>query len=137
MNKYLVEQCGIDPRLRLLIYLRVSQINGCSAAVAFCWQELRALGEAESRLSGLSAWRNAPFYSARERAALEWAEAVTLLSGGRAFDRIYHTVRAEFTEEELGKLTLAVNSINSWNRLNLAFPRELAACQPPEFVTSG
>jgi AhpD family alkylhydroperoxidase len=136
VNKYLVEQSGMDPKLRILINLRVSQLNGCFSCAAFYWMELRALGEAEPRIHMLSAWREAPVYSARERAALEWAESVTLLSSREGFDRIYHAVRAEFNDEELANLTLAVAAINSWNRLAMAFQRKVVVSQPPKFVTA-
>jgi AhpD family alkylhydroperoxidase len=125
VNKYLVEQSGMDQTLRLLINLRVSQINECFSCAAFYWMELRTLGEALPRIHLLSAWRKAPCYSARERAALEWAEAVTLRPDGEGSDRVYHAVRAEFTDEELANLTLAVAAINSWNMLAMAFPREV------------
>jgi AhpD family alkylhydroperoxidase len=136
VNKYLVEQSGIDPKLRIFINLRVSQLNRCSFCVAFYREELRTLGEAEPRVYMLNAWREAPFYSARERAALEWAEAITLPSNDEGSDKIYRAARAQFTAEELANLTLAVAAINSWNRLNLAFQREAAASRPPKFLTS-
>jgi AhpD family alkylhydroperoxidase len=136
VNKCLAEQSGMDPKLRILINLRVSQINGCFSCAAFYWKELRTLGETGPRLYMLNAWREAPFYSARERAALEWAEAVTLLSSLEGSDRIYQAVRAEFTDEELANLTLAVAAMNSWNRLAMALPREVVVSQPPKFVTS-
>ena len=121
VNKCLVEQSGMDPKLRILINLRVSQLNRCSACIAFYWQELRSLGEAESRLHMLSTWREAPFYSSRERAALEWAEAVTLLANREQSDRVYRAARIQFTEEELANMTMAVAAMNSWNRLTMAF----------------
>ena len=136
LNKYLVEESGLDPKLRMLINLRVSQINRCSTSVAFYSRELCALGETRPRLNMLNAWREAPFYSARERAALEWAEAITVLSSRQGSDKIYRAARAQFTDGELANLTLAVAAINSWNRLSIAVEEDRTASQPPRFSTS-
>lgn len=104
-----------------LIYYRVSQINGCAYCLDMHTKDLRELGETEQRLYVLPAWREAPFYTDRERAALAWTEALTTLKGVVA-DDIYEAALAQFSEEELIDLTLAVITINSFNRLNLAFP---------------
>ena len=129
VNKCLVEQSGMDPKLRILINLRVSQLNKCSPCVGFYWQELCSLGETDSRLRMLSTWREAPFYSSRERAALEWAEAITLLASREQSARVYRSARIHFTDEELANLTVAVAAMNSWNRLTMAFQREVVVSQ--------
>ncbi len=104
-----------------LIDFRVSQINGCAFCLDMHSKDLRAIGETEQRLYTLDAWREAPFYSDRERAALEWAEAVTKLTNGNVPDEVYETARKQFSEEELIDLTLAVTTINTYNRINIAF----------------
>ena len=95
-------------------------MNGCAYCIDMHWKDLRALGETEQRLYGLDAWREAPYYSARERAALEWTEAVTAIAAGHAPDAIHQLVREHFTDKELADLTLAVATINAWNRLSIA-----------------
>jgi len=104
-----------------LIDFRVSQINGCAFCLDMHSKDLRAIGETEQRLYTLDAWREAPFYSDRERAALAWAEAVTKLTNGNVPDEVYETARKQFSEEELIDLTLAVTTINTYNRINIAF----------------
>ena len=113
---------SVEKSLLDLIYYRVSQVNGCAYCLDMHSKDLRELGESEQRLYVLSAWREAPFYSERERAALAWAEALTKLDGGIVPDEIYAAAIAEFSEEELIDLTLAVITINGYNRINLAFP---------------
>lgn len=112
--------CGLDANLMDLVKLRASQINGCAYCLDMHWKDLRAAGETEQRLYALDAWREAPFYSERERAALAWAEAVTRLHDGHVPDAVYESARAVFTEKELADLTLAVAAINAWNRLSIA-----------------
>lgn len=109
--------CGLETPLMELLRLRVSQINGCAYCLDMHWKDLRALGESEQRLYGLDAWEESPYYSARERAALRWAEAVTNLREGHVPDGVYAAVRSEFTEREIVHLTMAVGMINFWNRL--------------------
>ena len=120
LGAYLAKSSIEQPLLDLLEF-RVSQINGCAYCLDMHSKDLRAIGETEQRLYLLNAWREAPFYSDRERAALAWAEAVTMLEGGQVPDDVYHQARDQFGEEELIDLTLAVATINSWNRLNIAF----------------
>jgi AhpD family alkylhydroperoxidase len=105
-----------------LIYYRVSQINGCAYCLDMHTKDLREMGETEQRLYVLPAWREAPFYSDRERAALAWAESLTKLNGGIVADETYAAALEQFSEEEMIDLTLAVITINGFNRLNLAFP---------------
>ena|SRR5688572_24627334 len=115
-----VRHAGFDHRLLDLVRMRASQINGCSYCLDMHAKDARAGGETEQRLYGLNAWRETPYYSARERAALEWTEALTLVSETHVPDDVYERVREQFSEDELAHLTLAVVSINGWNRLNIA-----------------
>ena len=115
-----VRQAGFDRRLVDLVRMRASQINGCSYCVDMHSKDARANGEGEQRLYGLDAWRDTPYYSSRERAALEWTEALTLVSETHVPDEVYERVREQFSEEELVHLSLAVVAINGWNRLNIA-----------------
>jgi AhpD family alkylhydroperoxidase len=125
-----VAQSGLDERLLNLITLRASQINGCAFCVDMHWKDLKALGESDQRLYMLDVWRESPGYSDRERAALAWTEAVTLLHEGHVPDDVYHEAREQFSEAELAKLTLAVVAIKGWNRLNVAFRTEAGNYQP-------
>ena len=115
---------GLEANLLELVKLRVSQINHCAFCIDMHWKDLRAAGESEQRLYGLNAWREAPYYSDRERAALEWAESVTILSDGFVPDAVYDRARAHFGEKELVDLTMAIVAINGWNRLSVAFRTE-------------
>jgi len=119
LGEYLHE-CGLEASLISLVDLRASQINGCAYCVDMHWKDLRAGGEKEQRLYSLDVWRECPFYTERERAALEWTEAVTLLTNGHVPDEVYKEVRQHFNEKELADLTLVVVTINGWNRLNIA-----------------
>jgi AhpD family alkylhydroperoxidase len=113
-------ECGLERRLLLLVQLRASQINGCAYCLDMHWKDLQAAGETELRMYSLDAWRECPYYSDRERAALAWTEAVTLIANGHAPDGVYDDVRPHFDEKELSDLTLAVAAINAWNRLSIA-----------------
>jgi len=119
LGQYLHES-GLDESLLNLINLRASQINGCAYCLDMHWKDLRASGESEQRLYSLDAWRESPFYTDRERAALQWTEAVTLIANGHVPDEIYEEVRPHFSEKELSDLTLAIVTINGWNRLNIS-----------------
>src|SRR5690348_2463886 len=116
-----IRKSGLETRLLELVRMRASQLNGCAYCLDMHSKDARAEGETEQRLYGLSAWREAPYYSDRERAALEWTEVVTLVSRDQVPDEIYDRVRRQFSEAELVSLTLAVTMINSWNRLAIAF----------------
>src|SRR5262249_46279695 len=124
------DKSGLEHSLLNLVYFRVSQINGCAYCLDMHSKDLRAAGESEQRLYVLEAWRESPFYSDRERAALAWAEAVTILPDKEVPDDVYAQARAQFSEEELVNLTLAVTAINSWNRLNVAFRTTPGSYQP-------
>ena len=100
--------------------LRASQINGCAYCLDMHWKDLRAIGESEQRLYSLDAWEESPFYTDRERAALAWTEAVTRVSDEHVPDDVYDKVRIHFTEKELADLTVAIATINAWNRLSIA-----------------
>jgi len=112
---------SLEPSLTELVKIRASQINGCANCLNMHTAEARAKGETEQRIYLLSAWREAPLYSDRERAALGWTEALTRLSEGHRHESAYEALKAEFTEEEQVKLTLLINIINGWNRLSVGF----------------
>jgi AhpD family alkylhydroperoxidase len=116
LSKSTVEQSLLD-----LVHFRVSQINGCAYCLDMHSKDLRAHGETEQRLYMLDAWREAPFYTDRERAALAWTEAVTKLEKNDVPDDVYEEARRQFSEEEFVDLTMAVIGINSWNHINIAF----------------
>lgn len=130
-----LERCALEPSLLELVKIRASQINGCAFCLDMHTKDARAAGETEQRLHTLSAWRDTPFFSERERAALAWTEAVTLVSAQAIDDALYEATRRHFSEGELVDLTLAVVAINGWNRLAIPFrvppgrhqPRRLAS----------
>jgi AhpD family alkylhydroperoxidase len=116
-----VRQANLDHRLLDLVRMRASQINGCAYCLDMHSKDARAGGETEQRLYGLNAWRETPYYSARERAALEWTEALTRVAETTGVpDDLYDRVREQFSEDELVHLSLAIVAINGWNRLNIA-----------------
>jgi AhpD family alkylhydroperoxidase len=115
-----VQKAGLDSKLLDLVRMRASQINGCAYCLDMHSKDARANGETEQRLYGLDAWRETPYYSARERAALEWTEALTLVTEGHVPDEVYERVREQFSEDQLTHLSLAIVAINGWNRLNVA-----------------
>jgi AhpD family alkylhydroperoxidase len=119
LDQYL-GQCGLDESLVNLVRLRASQINGCAYCIDMHWKDLRAVNETEQRLYSLDAWRECSYYSDRERSALAWTEAVTLITNGHVTDAIYEEVLRHFSEKELSDLTLAVATINAWNRLSIS-----------------
>lgn len=115
------DTCGLEPSLLELVKMRASQINGCAFCLEMHSREARAAGESEARLYLLNAWRESPLYSDRERAALEWTEAVTLVSETAVPDSVFEIARSAFSEEELVNLTVAIGMINVWNRLAISF----------------
>ena len=129
LEKYL-HNCGLETSLLELVRMRASQINGCAFCLDMHSKDARAAGETEQRLYLLDAWREAPFYSDRERAALAWTEALTLVAGDRVPDDVYNEARQHFSEEELVNLSLAVIAINGWNRLAIGFRSEVGAYRP-------
>ena len=123
---------GLDENLLNLVCLRASQLNHCAWCVDMHWKDLRAAGESEQKLYMLNAWREWDGYTPRERAALEWAEAVTLVAKDFVPDEVYQAAREQFDERELSYLTFAVVTINGWNRLNVAFRTPAGSYQPPK-----
>jgi AhpD family alkylhydroperoxidase len=123
-------KCSLDKQLLHLVKYRVSQINGCAFCLDMHSKDLRAGGETEQRLYCLDAWRETPFYTSKERAALAWAEAVTLITVGHVSDAVYEEARKEFSEEELIDLTTAVAAINAWNRVAISFRAIPGTYQP-------
>jgi AhpD family alkylhydroperoxidase len=119
MEKY-IAACGLDHQLLHLLKLRASQINGCAYCIDMHSLDARAGGETEQRLYALDAWRETPFYTDRERAALAWIEAVTLVSQTHVPDNVFEEVKAQFTEQEIVDLTFVGATINAWNRLAIA-----------------
>ena len=125
-----VRHSGLEPALLHLIKLRASQINGCAYCIDMHSKDARAEGETEQRLYALDAWKETPFYTDRERAALAWTEAITLIHDDHAPDDVYEEARKHFKDEELVNLTLAVVAINGWNRLAIAFRAVPGIYQP-------
>ena len=125
-----VSQSGLEPSLRELVKMRASQMNGCAYCIDMHSKDARAAGETEQRLYALDAWRETPFYTDRERAALEWTEAITNIADGHAPDDVFFRVRQHFTEAELVSLTLAIVAINGWNRLAIGFRAVPGTYQP-------
>ena len=125
-----VRNGGLDSTLLELVKTRVSQINGCAFCLDMHTKEARAANETEQRLYLLPAWREAPFYTERERAALAWAEAVTQISADAVADDLYAEVRRHFDEKALVDLTLAIIGINAWNRLAVPFRSQAGSYQP-------
>ena len=121
-----VDACGLERSLLDLALVRVSQINGCAYCIDLHTKDARAHGESERRLYELDAWRESPFYTDRERAALAWTEAVTQITIGHVPDEVFAQAHEQFSDTELINLTIAVTLINSWNRISIAFRR------PPE-----
>jgi AhpD family alkylhydroperoxidase len=134
LDRYL-QHSAIERSLLLLVQLRASQINGCAYCLDMHWKDLRAAGENEQRLYSLDAWRECPYYSERERAALAWTEAVTLVADGHVPDAVYEEVRVHFGDNELADLTLGVAAINAWNRLSIAARLHPGTYQPAKITT--
>jgi AhpD family alkylhydroperoxidase len=116
-----VDKSGLDAKLRELIKIRASQINGCAFCLAMHTRDARKIGETDERMHLLDAWREAPVFSEKERAALAWTEALTLVSRTHAPDDVYDIVRRQFSEKEIVDLTAAIAAINTWNRFAIGF----------------
>jgi AhpD family alkylhydroperoxidase len=125
-----LHDCDLEPSLLLLVKMRASQINGCAFCLDMHSKDARAAGETEQRLYLLNAWRESPFYSARERAALAWTEALTLIADSRASDAVYEQARQQFSEKELVDLSLAIVAINGWNRMTIGLRSTVGGYQP-------
>ena len=126
-----VNGSGLEYSLLELVKMRASQINGCAHCLDMHFKDARAAGETEQRLYLLDAWRETELYSARERAALEWTESLTLVAEDHVPDHVFALAREHFSEEELVNLSLAVVAINGWNRLMIGFRAEVGGYQPP------
>ena len=125
--------CGLEHRLLHLVKLRASQINGCAYCIDMHSKDARAAGETEQRLYLLDAWREAPFYTDRERAAFAWTEAVTKVTEGHVPDAVFEEVREQFNDKELADLTMAIAAINAWNRMAISFRALPGGYQPGQF----
>ena len=123
----------LDSTLSELVKIRVSQINGCAYCLDMHCKDARALGETEQRLHSLIAWRETNFFSEKERAALAWAEANTLIHQNEIDDQLYKSTREHFSEEQLVDLTLVITTINSWNRIAISFKPEVGSYQVGDF----
>ena len=120
----------IDPKLFELVKIRASQINGCAYCIDMHTKDARHAGETEQRIYALNAWQETPFFSERERAALEWTEAITRVADSHVPDDLFARASAQFTEAELGALTFGVIVVNGWNRLSITFRPPVGAYQP-------
>jgi len=137
MEKYISscykEKKTLEHKLVELVKIRVSQINGCAYCIDMHTKDARAILEEEQRIYGLSAWKESPFYSDAERAALEWAEANTLISSTNIPDKLFEQVSRYFNEEQIVDLTLVITTINAWNRIAISFKPEIGIYQPGDF----
>jgi AhpD family alkylhydroperoxidase len=131
LERYLHE-CGLEESLLHLIKLRASQINGCAYCLDMHWKDLKSIGEPGHRLYELDAREETSFYTDRERAALAWTDAVTKVAETHVPDDLYNEVRKQFSEKELTDLTLAISTINAWNRLNIAARTDAGTYQVPK-----
>lgn len=129
--EHYIKHCGLETSLLELVKIRASQINGCAFCLDMHTKDARARGETEQRLYTLSAWEETPFFSERERAALAWTEAVTRVAESHVPDTTYELARSQFTVKELADLTLAIATINGWNRLSIAFRKMAGTYQAP------
>jgi AhpD family alkylhydroperoxidase len=134
LEKYL-DQCGLEAGLLHLIKMRASQINGCAYCLDMHSKDLRAIGETEQRIYSLDAWAECPYYTDRERAALAWTDAVTRVSETHVPDEVYDQVKNQFSEKELADLTVAVATINAWNRLAISARTTPGTYQAPSEET--
>ncbi|MDR3749995.1 MAG: carboxymuconolactone decarboxylase family protein [Terracidiphilus sp.] len=125
-----IRESGLESSLLELIKTRASQLNGCAYCIDMHTKDARAAGETEQRLYALTAWRETPFFTPRERAALAWTEALTNIQQGHAPDEVYAEARGEFSEAELARLTVAITLINAWNRIAIGFKAEPGTYQP-------
>lgn len=131
-----ITSSGLEAPLLELVKTRASQLNGCAYCIDMHTKDARAAGESEQRLYALSAWRETPFFTSRERAALAWTEAVTNIQQGHVPDEVYEEARREFDEAQLVRLTLAITQINAWNRIAIAFRAEPGGYQPASHLTA-
>jgi AhpD family alkylhydroperoxidase len=131
------KNCGLEPALLELVKVRAAQLNGCAYCVDMHTKDARVGGETEQRLYALSVWRETPFYTERERAALEFTEAVTLIAVGHVPNEDYQVARKQFSEEELVNLVMNIITINAWNRLAITFRDVPGTYEPKRPVSTG
>ena len=129
LEKY-IHESSIPPALVHMLKLRASQLNGCAYCLDMHWKDAKVAGESDQRLYGLDAWEEAPYYTDRERAALEFVEAITDIQDGHVPDELYERVRGHFSEKELVELAMIAVAINGWNRLAITFRSEAGTYQP-------
>jgi AhpD family alkylhydroperoxidase len=127
-----VHDSGLGAPLINLVFMRASQMNGCAYCIDMHWKDARAAGENEQRLYGLDAWRETSFFNERERAALAWTEALTDIQDGHASDEEFEAVRKQFDDGEIAKLTLAIVTINAWNRIAISTRAVAGSYQVPK-----
>lgn len=127
---HVVNNSGLEHSLMELVKMRSSQLNGCAYCLDMHSKDAMAAGETAQRLIALDAWRETPFFTPREQAALAWTEAITNIQQGHAPEAVYLQVKAQFTEEEIVRLTFAITTINTWNRLAIAFRPPVGKYQP-------
>ena len=127
-----IHSTSLEPGLVLLLKFRASQVNGCAYCLDMHSKDARVLGETEQRLYGLDAWRESPYYTDRERAALAWIEALTLIREGHVEDEVFEAARKVFSEQELVDLSMVAVAINGWNRIAIAFRAEAGSYQPQQ-----
>lgn len=132
LEKFVKDSTKLEPSLIKLVKMRASQLNGCAFCIDMHSKDARAEGETEQRLYALSAWREAPFFTAREQAALAWTESLTLVAHDHVPDAVFEEVRPHFNDEELVNLTLVVGAINAWNRFGVSFRMVPGAYNPPK-----
>src|SRR4051794_26917782 len=132
LENFVRKESKLEPALVQLVKMRASQINGCAYCIDMHSKDARAQGETEQRLYGLTAWEESPYYTERERAALAWTESLTLIAQTHVPDEVYEKARQQFSEQELANLTLAIVTINGWNRFALSFREEPGTYQPAE-----
>jgi AhpD family alkylhydroperoxidase len=137
LEMFVRKSSKLAPSLIELVKMRASQINGCAYCIDMHSKDARAAGESEQRLYALNAWRETPFFTAREQAALAWTEAVTLVAEGHVPDAVYEQARQQFSEQELVNLTMAIVTINGWNRLSIAFRTVPGGYQPAAVIAQG
>ncbi|HET7214081.1 MAG TPA: carboxymuconolactone decarboxylase family protein [Terriglobia bacterium] len=137
LESYVKHSSNLEKPLLELVRMRASQINGCAYCLDMHSKDARAAGETEQRLYTLDAWRETPFFTDRERAALAWTEAITLIASSHAEDEVYEEARKQFSEEELVNLTLAIVTINGWNRLSVGFRAVPGNYQPANAKKAG
>ena len=131
LESYLAN-CSLDHKLLHLLKLRASQLNGCAFCIDMHWKDARSLGETEQRLYGLDAWRESPYYTEQERAALAWTESLTLVSSSHVPDEVFSELQRQFSEQQIVDLTYLASTINAWNRIAISLRAVPGRYRPAE-----